>query len=142
MTRDPITISVSYGLGEYLSVVRDHMPAMMEEMIAEGKLKRMPSKLWYPFLLIIPMFAFFYKKHRVGDCEFVIDEQGVRRTARDGTMMVPWSKFIAVRRYSRCFLLDKGAKGAMPLPYRCFSPEQMVAMEGFIAAFEAQAKPS
>jgi hypothetical protein len=135
-----ISISVSYGLLEYLSVVRDHLPTILEMQVAAGKVKRMPSKLWYPVFLAGSTGAYFYKKRRIGSCQFVIDETGIRRTARDGTMFVPWSDLIAVRCYSRAFLLDKGLKGAMPLPYRCFSPEQMVEMEGFIRAFEEQSR--
>ncbi|MFZ3321091.1 MAG: YcxB family protein [Usitatibacter sp.] len=133
-----ISFSVSYGLREYLSIFRDHLPAMLEMQVAAGLMKRRPSKLWYPLLLVASTGVFFVKKHRVGDCDFVIDGKGIRRTARDGTMMVPWNDLIAVPRYSRAFLFDKGLEGAMPLPYRCFSPEQRVAMEGFIQAFEVQ----
>jgi YcxB-like protein len=133
-----ISFSVSYGLREYLSFVRDHLPAMLEMMVAEGKVKRMPSKLWYPVFLVGSTVAFFYKKHRMPVCDFVIDEKEIRRTTRGGTLVVPWSDLIAVRRYSRGFLLDKGTKGAMPLPYRCFSAEQMAAMEGLVRDIEAK----
>jgi hypothetical protein len=40
-----IAFPESYGLREYLSFARDHLPAMIEMMIAEGKLKRAPSKV-------------------------------------------------------------------------------------------------
>ncbi|HLX24059.1 MAG TPA: YcxB family protein [Usitatibacter sp.] len=131
-----ITIFVSYGLGEYLSVVRDHLPTMLEMGVATGKLKRMPPKVWHPLFLAGSIVAFVFKKRRVGDCTFVIDEKGIHRSALDGAMTVPWSDLVAVRRYSRAYLIDEGSKGAMALPYRCFSPEQKVAMEGFIRAFE------
>jgi YcxB-like protein len=133
-----IAFSVSYGLREYLSFVRDHLPAMIEMMIAEGKLKRAPSKVTYPLFVVGSTIAFFFKKRAMPVCDFVIDAKEIRRTTRGGTLVVPWSDLIAVRRYSQGFLIDKGSKGAMPLPYRCFSPEQALMMEGFIQAFDAE----
>src|SRR5471032_3452250 len=133
-----ISFSVSYTLREYLSFVRDHLPVGIALLAPEGKKKRAPSKAVYPFVLAFAAVVFFFKKRAMPVCDFVIDEKEIRRTTRGGTLVVPWSDLIAVRRYSRGFLLDKGTKGAMPLPYRCFSAEQMAAMEGLVRDIEAK----
>src|SRR5471032_2904019 len=135
---DSVTFSVSYSLRDYLSFVRDHLPAMMEMMVAEGKEKRALPKFTYLLFMVGSTIAFFFKKRAMPVCNFVIDAKEIRRTTRGGTLVVPWSDLIAVRRYSQGYLIDKGSKGAMPLPYRCFSPEQAPIMEGFIHAFEAE----
>jgi YcxB-like protein len=133
-----ISFSVSYTLREYLSFVRDHLPVGIALLAPEGKKKRAPSKAVYPFVLAFAAVVFFFKKRAMPVCDFVIDDKEIRRTTRGGTLVVPWSDLIAVRRYSQGYLIDKGSKGAMPLPYRCFSPEQALMMEGFIQAFDAE----
>jgi hypothetical protein len=137
---DSIAFSVSYTLREYLSFVRDHIPAALETMAAEGKAKGVTPRGVYPFAMAGATIAFFFKKRRMPVCDFVIDAREIRRTTRDGALVVAWSELVAVRRYSQGYFVDKGSKGAMPLPYRCFSPEQALAMEGFIRAFEARGK--
>jgi hypothetical protein len=46
---------------------------------------------------VIANIAFVLKKRRIGDCHFAIDATGIRRTARDGELWVPWAKVVAER---------------------------------------------
>jgi hypothetical protein len=136
---EAISFRVSYGLREYLSFVRENVPFALDAMAAEGKQhKGVTSRGVAPIVVAAATIAFLYKKHRMPVCDFVIDASEIRRTTRAGTLVFRWSDLIAVRRYSRGFLLDKGNSGVMMLPYRCFSPEQTSTMEGFIRDFESR----
>jgi YcxB-like protein len=132
-----ITFSVSYGLLEYLSFVHAHFPLVVEMLVAEGKMKKRPPRVLYPLALLGAPVAFLRKKRSMPVCDFTIDEREIRRVTKDGTLVTPWNSVLAVRRYPRGYFIDKGLKGAMPLPYRCFSPEQKAEMEELIRAFEA-----
>jgi hypothetical protein len=135
-----VSFSVSYSLREYLSFVRDHVPAGIEQMTAAGKVKKgkrvNPRQvLW--LLVPVATIGFYFKKRRMPVCDFVIDEREIRRTTADGVMGVPWSEVVAIRRYTRGFLIEKST-GAMPLPYRCFSAAQASTMGSLIDAYEGE----
>ncbi len=137
-----ISFSVSYTLREYLSFVRDHVPAGIEQMAAAGKIKKGKKvNPRYVLWLLVPVatIGFYFKKRRMPVCDFVIDEREIRRTTADGVMVVPWSKVVAIRRYTRGFLIEKST-GAMPLPYRCFSAAQASTMANLIDAHEAEGR--
>jgi hypothetical protein len=51
---------------------------------------------------------------------------------------MPWTDVTAVHRYSHGYLVVKGAEGAMPLPYRCLSPEQAADLGAIVERREAQ----
>jgi hypothetical protein len=70
--------------------------------------------------------SFFFKKRRMPVCDFVIDEKQIKRTTAAGELVIPWSAVIAVHRYTSGFLVEKSG-GAIPLPYRCFSAQALVA---------------
>lgn len=46
---------------------------------------------------------------------------------------MPWSEVLRVHRLSQAYLVEK-AEGAMPLPFRCFTPAQRQAFEGILRA--------
>ena len=119
-----IAFSVSYTLSEYLSIVQEHAPTLLAKqrgVTAETESK--PSLLTRGMISAVATIAFFFKKRRMPICDFVIDEQQIRRNTAAGELVVSWSDVVAVHRYSRGFLVEKHGS-SMPLPYRCFSPEQ------------------
>ena len=52
-------------------------------------------------------------------------------------MNVPWSKVIAIHRYSPGYLIEK-VGGAFPIPYRCLTDNQRGDLERFIVLREEE----
>ena len=93
----------------------------------------MPSAKWFEraviSLLATPVFL--YKRASVGTCVFRVDGEQIERKSKTGTLTKPWSSVVLVHRLSGAYLVEL-EHGAMPLPYRCFSPEQRSAFESFV----------
>ena len=133
-----ISFSATYSLREYLSFVNDHLPDGLAEL---GSLSMgMRPGLIRPFLLAASTVSFFFKKRRMPVCEFTIDENEIRRTTREGTLVVPWSKVRRVFRYSQGYVV-RDEKGVLALPYRCFTPEAKAAFETWSGPFGAPPQP-
>ncbi len=115
--RNPVRLDVSYGLQEYLQVVRDHLPTVLAERGMAHRRLGWGSRLMMA-LLLPPIFLL--KRWRIGDCRFEIDMQGLTRHSRTGTLTLPWRDVVTVHSYSGAYLVVKPG-GAMPLPYRCFA---------------------
>jgi hypothetical protein len=119
-----IAFSVSYTLSEYVSIVQEHAPTLLaKQRGSRAETANKPSLFTRGMISTVATISFFFKKRRMPVCDFVIDEQQIRRKTAAGELVVSWSDVVAVHRYSRGFLVEKPG-GAMPLPYRCFSPEQ------------------
>jgi len=129
-----IAFSVSYSLREYLSFVRDYLPDGLAEMAAQGKSRGVSARVVRPFALVGAAVAFFFKKRRMPVCDFTIDEAGIRRATRDGVLVIPWNEVRRVYRYTEGYLVREH-RGAVALPYRCFSPDMKANMERLIAAY-------
>lgn len=115
-----LSFSVSYSLREYLSIVQDHLPtAVQAEQLRRGKPPGRLPALARPVVALVASCLFFYKKRRMPVCHFRIDGQAIQRETADGTLTIPWSEVLAVHAYTQGYLVEK-AKGAVPLPYRCF----------------------
>lgn len=127
----PIRFTVSYGLREYLAVLREHLPAMLVQrgMAHQGP---GPGPRLLMALLVPPVF--WFKKLRVGNCRFEIDAHGLARHSRTGTLALAWHEVGAVHRYGGAYLVAKARGGAMPLPYRCFSADERRRFDGWVAA--------
>jgi hypothetical protein len=127
-----ITFSVSYTLNEYLSFVQEHAAAVLAKQAgAKGKLPRSkPSLLSRGLISIFASVMFFFKKRRMPICEFTIDEQRIVRNTALGQLVVLWPEIVAIHRYSQGYLVEK-CNGAMPLPFRCLSPQQASVLGGF-----------
>ena len=133
----PFTVSVSYRLPEYLSVVWEYAPVAL----AEHAQAKQPGSKPKPFKVLlgrlvgtalsVPMF--FYKVSRVGICQFDFTDAGVTRKSKLGELQTSWSEVKHVRALKRAFLIIK-ERGAMPVPYRCLSREQHNELGEFFSA--------
>jgi hypothetical protein len=128
-----IDLSVSYGLREYISFVRDF--GVWHQATEGGKTEFIPSKRGAyarfihtatVYLLAPPIFIM--KKRAVGDCKFNIDDSRVLRQSKNGDIELPWSQVLRVHRLSQAYLVQE-EQGAMPIPYRAFTPEQLKQFE-------------
>ncbi len=126
----PIRFTARYRLKEYLSWVQDHLLVVLRE---RGKpVDRItPGHRLMLRLVLGPMF--FYKKWRVGDCRFELDAQGLKRVTRGRPVTLAWRDATAIHRYGSAYLVTT-ARGAMPLPYRCFSETERARLERWLAA--------
>jgi hypothetical protein len=130
----PICVSVVYRLGEYMAVLRESLPSRViayeqaRGRLGDGRLK-WSSRLALAVLLpLIGPPVFWRKKRCMPVCRFTIDATGLVRETRAGTLRIDWQDVVAVHRLAGAWLVDKG-RGALPLPYRCFSEPQRAAFE-------------
>jgi hypothetical protein len=139
----PIRFSVSYTLGEYLSMVREHIAFLMRHEARDARRRyarwaaalglAVTAKVWIA-LLCPPVF--YLKKRRMPVCEFVIDREGIERTSRLGVLRRGWNEVVQVRRYSQGYLVAF-ARGAVPIPFRCLDAGQMERFRAFSLARQA-----
>jgi hypothetical protein len=126
-------------LAEYLRLISEFEPrsAAHREAIQKAKSSPwatvLPSGKWLDRIAIVLLGtpAFLYKRSSVGTCVFRIDAERVERRSKAGTLAKPWSSVTVVHCLSEAYLVEF-ERGAMPLPYRCFSPEQRAAFEAFV----------
>ncbi|MBV8034488.1 YcxB family protein [Roseateles sp.] len=116
-THPPIRFTVDYGLREYIAVVHEHLSTVLAERGLAHERQGLCIRLMLA-LLIPPIF--FLKRWRIGSCRFEIDGQRLTRRSRSGVLTLPWNEVAALHRYSGAYLVAT-RRGAMPLPYRCFS---------------------
>ena len=128
----PIRFSVVYGLGEDLSIVRDHL-----DFLARRDKPGAPRRRWKQLatatcvaLLASPIF--YMKKRRMPVCEFRIDASGIERTTRQGRFVRRWDEVEAVHRYRRGYLL-MFAKSGIPIPFRCLTAAQRERLRALLA---------
>jgi hypothetical protein len=130
----PISFHVRYRLGEYLSLVTAHVIAELRRRKSEqGKMLR-----WYDlpilkgtlYLVVPPIFLF--KVLQVGACDFKFDDTGIVRNSKSGEVVVPWSKVETIHEYPAGYLFAKG-NGAMPVPLRVLTDEQLLQLQRYIA---------
>lgn len=129
----PIRFSVAYGLGEYLSIVRDHLAFLARRAqpgVRRRRWQRITTAVWVA-LLVTPIF--YVKKRRMPVCEFCIDAVGIERTTRQGRWMKRWEEVEAVRRYRRGYLV-MCAKGGIPIPFRCLTTAQQERLRALFAS--------
>lgn len=132
---EPIKFEVSYQLGEYRSMVSEHLlfrhNRRLREKSPNARISfRLPLSTRLAFVVLVPL-IFWNKVRKVGRCTFLIDEQGVQRTSKLGTGRVPWADVVTVHRLSRAYLVEK-RNGALPLPYRCLDERQKADLEEFL----------
>ena len=80
---------------------------------------------------------FLVKKRRMPVCEFTIDKHHIARKTKDGRLLVAWSDIVAIHVYSQGYLVEKN-NGAMPLPFRCLSPEEASALRILVERRQAE----
>jgi hypothetical protein len=135
----PIELSVRYRLAEYLRLISEFEPrsATHREAIQKAKsspwARVLPNAKWLERIatVLIGTPAFLYKRSSVGTCVFRIGPERIERQSKAGTLAKPWSSVTVVHCLSEAYLVEL-EHGAMPLPYRCFSPEQRAAFEAFV----------
>jgi hypothetical protein len=138
-------IHVAYRLPEYLSTVLEYAPYAIT-----GKKRGVSpnsvvapteqiSQLARVTIKAVSSIAFLYKVSRVGDCIFAFDTEGLSRQSKMGELTVPWTKVERVFRLSQAYLFSK-ERGAMPVPYRCLSPEERASLEELLLSVGHGAK--
>jgi hypothetical protein len=125
---ESIDFSVAYVFAEYRTFVLEHIRQI------EG---RPTSWIGRQLIVVTAGLAFFVKTRRMPLCTFHIDGAGIRRTTGKGALVVPWSKVIAIHRYSPGYFLGM-AGGALPIPYRCLDEQQRARMDAFVSVREAE----
>lgn len=81
-----------------------------------------------------PMFA--YKHWRMPRCAFTIDASGIERVTDLGTLKLAWRDIVAVRTYTRGYLLVL-KNGALPIPFRCLAGTQAARLRKLVAQHRA-----
>lgn len=131
----PIRVEVDYGLTEYKSTILEFLPRAMKRRGAVNR--RLPwNKPWVEraVLAVVLPPIFWLKKRRVGTCVFDFTPEGLSRTAKGYTASRTWSQVAAVHRLSAAYLIELKEGGAMPVPYRVFTPSQRTALESLLPA--------
>ncbi len=136
-SEEPIRFTTRYGLGEYRSVLREHVPVVLRER-GEGIKTAGRGLRWLIAIVATPLF--FYKKWRVGDCHFTIDAKGLTRASRGRPLTVAWEEIVTIRRYRAAYLVEI-ERGAMPLPYRCFSADERRRFERWFSRSRPSGSP-
>ena len=117
-----VQFEVSYGLGEYRQFVLEHFHHLT------GKRPGVFGRF------LVSAFAtplFFIKEAKIGRCAFTADEEAIVRRSRLGDYRMAWRDVTAVHRYSPGFLIEN-AGGAIPIPYRCLTPDQRSSVEALV----------
>jgi hypothetical protein len=136
MVSTPITFTVCYRFTEWLTFVRAYIRTVA---IAQGKLKEGQKLPKYIYLFMpLALMIFLYKKHKVPQCTFSIDQDGVTRSVRGKAKTYSWDKFTAAYPYAPGIILAL-KKGAMPIPRRCLSASQWLQLKTLIHAHLPQA---
>lgn len=118
-----IRLEVVYQLREYREIVQRYLPRAIKQL--DKKINRKLPWNW-PFAekLTLNLFLppiFWYKKFRVGKCQFEFTPTGFSRTSNSGTSSRSWSQVKAVVRMPTAYMIELKEGGAMPLPHRVFS---------------------
>jgi hypothetical protein len=136
----PIRFSVSYGLREYLSFVREHATHLIKRRRRAAAVKRRTSLNVFekPMLLKAMVGALatpvFLLKRRRAACSLEIDDVSITRVSSTGRTTWPWSAVREVRQYSRGYLLFFPT-GAIPVPFRCLDRRQLTEMEALVRCY-------
>ena len=128
-----IRVEVEYGLTEYKSIILESLPRAMKNRVAVNR-NLSWNKPWIEravLAVVIPP-VFWLKKLRVGKCLFEFTPEGLSRTAKGYTASRTWSQVAAVHRLSAAYVIELREGGAMPVPYRVFTPSQRTALESLI----------
>lgn len=126
-----VEVVAEYQLAEYKRVLRDFIPIHLAE-VGEKPNRLLPwnwplveGALFSIFVTV----AFLTKKAKVGRCVFTFSEAGLSRASKSGAGFRDWNEVKAVHHLSAAYLVELKAGGAMPIPYRAFSPEQRLVFE-------------
>lgn len=129
---DVVTFDVAYSFGEYRAFFLAHLRQL--KGISPGFVGR-------AFVSTVAAFFFAVKKRKMPLCSFRIDEDGITRVTRLGSLVVPWRKVTNIYRYEPGYLIEK-EKGALPIPFRCLTKEQRARLEQLLGRRESELRAS
>ena len=138
MNAPEVNVKVAYQLGEYLSVLLDFLPFALTAKKLSKPVREVETPTVSAGLLtrisvwVVAPVVFFYKLARLGACNFSFHDKGFSRQSKRGTLDVQWDEIERVFRFSRAYLFVK-KQGAMPVPYRCLTPDQRTGLESLLA---------
>jgi len=130
---DIVSVTVEYQLAEYKQMVWDFMPLHL----ATRDKRPNPYLPWnWPlveraFLAVFIPVMFKIKTGKVGPCKFTFSEAGLTRESKVGAKSCTWDQVSEVNELSATYLIHLRSGGAMPVPYRVFSPDQRAMFESF-----------
>ena len=128
-----LDFSVRYRLGEYLSILNEHVVGtLLPREIDLKPPSRLQSFFYRMPLNVLGSVLFLYKSARVGTCRFAVDQAGIVRRSKQRELVVPWSEVTCAYRYQAGYLITK-KEGSMPIPYRVLSPGQRTSLEALLA---------
>lgn len=129
----PIHVEVEYGLTEYKSIILEFLPRALKNRANVNR--NLPwNKPWVEraVLTVVLPAVFWIKKLCVGRCLFEFTPEGLCRTAKGYTASRTWSQVVAVQSLRAAYLIELKEGGAMPVPYRVFTPSQRTALESLM----------
>ncbi len=121
-----IRVSVSYKLGEYITILRECV--QLHEANEPARTWWL-ARLWNSqtmqnvgLALIAPP-LFLVKKALAGTCTFEFTTSGLTRISRYKRLFKTWDEVKFVHELPSSYLVELN-EGFLPVPYRTFSPEQ------------------
>jgi len=123
-----VTFDVAYRFGEYRAFVLAHVRQV--KGISPGYFSR-------ALISGVAAIQFARKKRKMPSCSFRIDDDGITRATRLGSLVVPWRNVTSIYRYEPGYLVERG-KGALPIPYRCISEQQRMRLEQLFRRRESE----
>lgn len=130
---ETLTVTVDYTLAEYKQIVREFTPIHLDAKHPNRK----PYLPWNwaisekAILAVLVPLIFWWKKSKVGVCEFTFSEEGLTRVSKSGSAFRRWTDISFVRHLSTAYLIEFAAGGAVPVPYRVFDGGQRTRLESF-----------
>jgi hypothetical protein len=127
--RISISVSFSYRLSEYLSILTDLVAGQTQD----------PSKpasaisrfVLHASIIVIGTPLFYFKRRAMPHLTFHFDDKGIVRVSRAGTRYHAWASVKGVKRCTKGYVILL-ADQAMPLPYRCMDASQSTVFEALL----------
>ncbi|MEO7497097.1 MAG: YcxB family protein [Massilia sp.] len=125
---------VRYSLFEYLRFMWQHAGYL----IRRRRVGRLAT--WYMLAksTSISGFHFITQGRSSRTYEFTVDPHGIVRSTAGGVTLIGWEDVLAIRSYSCGFMLVL-KRGTLPIPFRCLSAEQRLALAGYAPWLKAGA---
>jgi hypothetical protein len=127
-----VRVVVTYTFREYKQILSDYLRCVEATEANAGR--SWLSRAWNSrpvqqlalALVLPPIFAL--KKLRVGSCTFEFSTEGLTRTSKGRTGVRTWQQVRTVHQLPLAYLIEL-EEGALPLPYRVFTPAQRAMFE-------------
>ena len=127
--QEGIEFKVRYSLAEYVVFMWQHSSYLIRRRRFSG----LPL-IWMAIKSTFSAALNFVMQGRSRHIyEFQVDTHGIVRTNSTGVTLVPWGDVVAIRRYTRGFMMVL-KRGTLPIPFRCLDEAQRSVMSGFAEA--------